>query len=64
MEAFSGGGEENGAIAAFEQWQAEGIFERTDLAADGTVGHEQMVGGAGEAQLVGGDVENVEGIKG
>ncbi|MNW00735.1 hypothetical protein D3C71_1962690 [compost metagenome] len=63
MQGAAGRGEENGPVAAFEQFHAKAFFQQAYLAADRAVSDVQVLGGAHEALGLGGNVEVAEGVE-
>src|SRR5262249_7677541 len=59
----SGLGNDEALTLAPEQLDAEFGFQRLDLMAHRSLGHEQLVGGPGEALVAGSGLEGFEGIK-
>ena len=57
-------GQQQGAIAAPEQLDAEKLLQRLDLVADGRLGDKQFLRRPGKAQMAGGRFERLEGIEG
>ena len=64
MQRTAGGGEEDGPVAAFEQFDTEAFLKQPYLPADRAVGDMQALGGAHEAFGFGGDVEVAESVEG
>ena len=64
LQVAPGAGEEDRPVAPFAQLHAEVFLEQAHLAADGAVGHMQVLGGAYEAFGSGSDVEVAKGGEG
>ncbi|MNO42263.1 hypothetical protein D3C76_324510 [compost metagenome] len=64
LQGAAGGSEENGPVAALEQFDAKAFFEQAYLTADRAMGDVQALGGAHEAFGFGGDVEVAESVEG
>ena len=59
--ALADGGQTDALAFAAEQFGAEVLFERLDLAADRALRQGQFAGGGGDAAVVGGGLERLQG---